>query len=90
VTGAEKKINPLNAIGSLFKAPTMEYVVEEVTRTHHADVYEINTEERPEKTMAITRLVRSSGGKLWSMLAWDQSSRKREQKRMTGMESKLL
>jgi hypothetical protein len=38
VTGASKKINPEMAIGSLFRAPTMEYVVEEVTRTHHADV----------------------------------------------------
>ena len=38
VTGASKKISPLKAMGSLFKAPTMEYVVEDVTRTHHADV----------------------------------------------------
>jgi hypothetical protein len=38
VTGASKKMRPLMAIGSLFNAPTIEYVVEEVTRTHHAEV----------------------------------------------------
>lgn len=38
VTGASKKTRPETAIGSLFKAPTIEYVVEEVTRTHQAEV----------------------------------------------------
>ena len=38
VTGASKKISPLKAIGNLLRAPTMEYVVDEVTRTHHAEV----------------------------------------------------
>jgi hypothetical protein len=38
VTGASKKMRPDSAIGNLFRAPTMEYVVEDVTRTHHADV----------------------------------------------------
>jgi len=41
VTGASKKIRPLTATGSLFKAPTMEYVVDEVTRMHHAEAYEM-------------------------------------------------
>ena len=38
VTGASKKTRPLTAMGILFKAPTIEYVVDEVTRTHQADV----------------------------------------------------
>lgn len=60
VTGASKKIRPLIAIGSLLRAPTMEYVVEEVTRTHQADVYEMKTEESPEKIMASMILWRRS------------------------------
>ena len=36
VTGASKKMSPLMAMGSLFSAPTMLYVVDEVTRTHQA------------------------------------------------------
>lgn len=32
VMGASKKTKPLIAIGSLFNAPTMEYVVDDVTR----------------------------------------------------------
>ena len=51
VTGASKKIKPETAIGSLFSAPTMEYVVEEVTRTHHAEVYEMKTDDKPVKIM---------------------------------------
>ncbi|CAI4448146.1 CPA_1a_G0018290.mRNA.1.CDS.1 [Saccharomyces cerevisiae] len=35
--GASKKIKPDKAIGSLFKAPTIEYVVDEVTRTHQPE-----------------------------------------------------
>jgi len=38
VTASSKKMRPEMAMGSLFKAPTMEYVVDEVTRTHQADV----------------------------------------------------
>ena len=38
VTGSPKKRSPLNAIGNLFNAPAMEYVVDDVTRTHHAEV----------------------------------------------------
>lgn len=38
VTGASKKTRPERAIGSLLRAPTIEYVVEEVTRTHQAEV----------------------------------------------------
>jgi hypothetical protein len=37
VTGAEKKMRPLMAMGSLLRDPTMEYVVEEVTRIHQAE-----------------------------------------------------
>lgn len=68
----------------------MLYVVELVTRTHHALVYEMNTDERPEKSMASMRLVRRSSGKFEEMLADDQSSRKREHRRRTGMERRLL
>lgn len=64
--------------------------MELVTRTHHALVYEMNTDERPEKTMAMIRLLRRSSGKFAEMLADDQSSRKREQRRRTGMERRLL
>lgn len=35
--GASKKIKPDKAIGNLFKAPTMEYVVEEVTLIHQPE-----------------------------------------------------
>lgn len=38
VKGASKKMRPDTAIGSLLRAPTIEYVVEDVTRTHHAEV----------------------------------------------------
>jgi hypothetical protein len=48
VTGAEKKIRPLIAIGSLFRAPTIEYVVEDVTRMHQAEQYEMKIAARPE------------------------------------------
>lgn len=37
VIGASKKTNPLIAMGSLFKAPTIEYVVDDVTRWHHVE-----------------------------------------------------
>lgn len=48
VTGASKKISPEIAIGSLLRDPTMEYVVEEVTRIHQAEAYEMNMVPRPE------------------------------------------
>lgn len=48
VTGAEKKTKPLSATGSLFRAPTIEYVVEEVTLMHHAELYEMVIAPRPE------------------------------------------
>ena len=38
VTGSPKKIIPLAATGNLFSAPTILYVVLEVTLTHQADV----------------------------------------------------
>lgn len=90
VTGASKKIRPLSAIGSLLSAPTMEYVVEEVTRTHQAEVYDMNTDERPEKIMAKTRLFRRSGGKLMLMFSEDQFSKNTEQTKRIGIESTLL
>ena len=37
VTGALKKMRPLTAIGSLLRAPTIEYVVDDVMRMHHAE-----------------------------------------------------
>lgn len=48
VTGASKKIRPEIAIGSLFRDPTIEYVVEDVTRTHQAVAYEMKIVPRPE------------------------------------------
>lgn len=48
VTGASKKIRPLTAMGSLLSAPTIEYVVEDVTRMHHAEQYEMKMAARPE------------------------------------------
>lgn len=35
--GASKKTKPARAIGNLFNAPTIEYVVEEVTLTHQPE-----------------------------------------------------
>lgn len=90
VTGASKKIRPDSASGSLFRAPTIEYVVEEVTRTHHADVYEMKTDDRPDKTMAKKMLDRFMGGKLRRMFSDDQSSRKRVHSTNKGIESRLL
>jgi hypothetical protein len=48
VTGALKKTKPLTAIGSLLRAPTIEYVVEEVTRMHQAEQYDMKMVARPE------------------------------------------
>ena len=90
VTGASKKMRPLSAIGSLFRAPTMEYVVDEVTRTHQAEVYEMNTEERPENTMAAMMLLRDSIGKFFVTFSEDQFSMKTEAMRRMGIERTLL
>jgi hypothetical protein len=48
VTGAEKNTSPLTAMGSLLRAPTIEYVVDEVTRMHQAEQYEMKIAQRPE------------------------------------------
>ena len=90
VTGASKKTRPLTAIGNLFRAPTMEYVVDEVTRTHQAEVYEMKTEERPENTMAAMMLLRDSTGKFFATFSDDQFSMKTEAMRRMGIERTLL
>jgi hypothetical protein len=48
VIGASKKISPLTARGSLFRAPTIEYVVEDVARMHQAEQYEMKMAAMPE------------------------------------------
>lgn len=48
VTGAAKKMIPLMAIGSLFSAPTMENVVDDVTRRHQIEQNEMKMPPRPE------------------------------------------
>jgi hypothetical protein len=90
VAGASKKIRPLRARGSLFRAPTMEYVVDVVTRTHQAEVYEMKTVQRPDRTMAVMTELRLSGGKHLEMLAEDQSSTISEAASRIGMVSRLL
>ena len=90
VTGASKKISPLSAIGSLLRAPTMEYVVDDVTRTHQAEVYDMKTEERPENTMAAMMLLRWSMGKFFATFSEDQFSTKMEAMRRIGIERTLL
>ena len=90
VTGASKKMRPLSAMGNLLRAPTMEYVVDEVTRTHQAEVYEMNTEERPENTMAAMMLLRCSRGKFFVTFSEDQFSMKTEAIRRMGIERTLL
>ena len=90
VKGASKKTRPLRAMGSLLRAPTIEYVVEEVTRTHHADVYEMKTDDRPEKTIAMTMLLRCAAGKFRSIFSEDQFSKKRDATRRMGIERRLL
>ena len=90
VTGASKKMRPLSAIGNLLRAPTMEYVVDEVTRTHQAEVYEMKTEERPENTMAAMMLLRCSRGKFFVTFSEDQFSMKMEAIRRMGIERTLL
>ena len=90
VTGASKNMRPLSAIGNLLSAPTMEYVVDEVTRTHQAEVYEMNTEERPENTIAAMMLLRCSRGKFFVTFSEDQFSMKMEAIRRMGIERTLL
>lgn len=90
VTGASKKTIPLMAMGSLFNAPTIEYVVDVVTRTHQADAYEMKMELRPEMTMAIIRELRCASGKFLLIFSADQSSRTNEQTAMMGIDIKLL
>lgn len=90
VTGASKKTSPETAMGSLFKAPTMEYVVDEVARTHQAEEYEIKMEERPVKIMAPKIPLRESSGKFLFKLTEDQSSTMKEAARRTGIVRRLL
>lgn len=90
VTGVSKNTSPLNAMGNLLSAPTMEYVVDDVTRTHQAEVYEMNTDESPEKTMAKIKLLRLSIGKFLLTFSDDQFSRKIEQARRIGIDKTLL
>jgi hypothetical protein len=90
VIGASKKMSPLMARGSLLRAPTIEYVVDEVTRTHHADEYEMKTVDRPEKIMAMKMLLRAAAGKFKEMFSAVQFSTTSEQTTRMGMERRLL
>ena len=84
--GASKKIKPDKAIGNLFKAPTMEQVVDEVTRTHQPEQYEIPTEAIPEIIIAVNE----SLDKLVAKLAEDQSSKQKEATNKIGKPRILL
>jgi hypothetical protein len=53
-------------------------------------VYEINTDERPEKIIAMTRLFLDSTGKFLLMFSEDQFSAAIEQTSRIGMERRLL
>lgn len=64
--------------------------MEDVTRTHHAELYEMKTVLRPERSMTARTWRSWPGGKLAAMLAEDQFSRKRELTRRTGMVRRLL
>ena len=77
-------------MGSLLRAPTIEYVVEEVVRTHHADVYEMKTEEAPDRIMAKKIPSRLASGKFRARLADDQSSTSRVRTIKTGIDRRLL
>jgi hypothetical protein len=90
VMGALKKIRPLTAIGNLLRAPTIEYVVDEVTRMHQAEQYEMKTAASPEYTMPITKLFRVSSGKFLLRFSDDQSSRSTEHTTRIGMLRRLL
>lgn len=52
------------AIGSLLSEPTMEYVVDDVVRTHQAEAYDIPNAEAPEKIIAQIRAWHCPSG-LW-------------------------
>lgn len=90
VTGALKKTKPLTAMGNLFRAPTMEYVVEDVTRMHQAEQYEMKIVASPEYTIPIMRLFRDSRGKFFKRFSRVQFSKTKEQTNRTGMVSRLL
>lgn len=90
VTGVSKKMRPDTAIGSLLRAPTMEYVVDEVARTHHAEVYDMKIDAAPVKIMAAKMLFRDPGGKAFARLAADQSSARKDATRRTGIVRTLL
>lgn len=62
VATSPKNTIPEMAIGSLLSEPTIEYVVEDVVRTHQAEAYDMPNAETPEKIMAQTRAWRCSGG----------------------------
>ena len=76
--------------GKRFNIPVIEYVVEEVTRTHQAEVYEMKTVERPEKTIARMIELRCPTGKLRARLLLDQLSSKRVQTSRIGTDNRLL
>lgn len=90
VTGASKNIKPLTAMGILLRAPAMEYVAAEVTRTHRAEAKEMKTVPSPVRTMAMMRLVRVAGGKFFWRFTEDQSSTRREAMTRIGIVRRLL
>jgi hypothetical protein len=90
VTGAEKKTRPLTARGSLLRAPTMEYVVEDVTRMHQAEQYEMKIVASPEYMKPIMRLFLDSIGKLRERFSRVQFSNINEQAKRTGIVKMLL
>lgn len=90
VTGASKKISPETAIGSLFNAPTMEYVVDDVARTHQAEVYEMKMDAAPVKIMALMIALRAFRGKFLAMFMADQSSTRRDDPKNMGIVKRLL
>ena len=61
-----------------------------MTRTHHADEYEMKTVMKPETIMAVMMLLREEGGKLRDRFSGDQSSISREAARRMGMVRRLL
>lgn len=56
VAGSPKKTMPDTAIGNLLSAPTIEYVVDDVVRTHHAEAYDMAKADAPENIIAQTRI----------------------------------
>jgi hypothetical protein len=65
-------------------------VVEDVTRTAQAEVYEMKTVDMPEMTMTMMTVLRCSGGKFFWMFAEDQSSTRIDATRRMGMVRRLL